>query len=80
MSETHFALSLLLGGGPRFVRGFPPSLIVGITTQSVLLVPHFGSHCVHFKYTSVCSLVLFLLLFVLEALGGGRAIFYFIII
>lgn len=59
MSETHFALSLVLGGGPRFVRGFSPSLNVGITTQSVLLVPHFGSHCVHFKYTSVCSLVLF---------------------
>lgn len=79
MSETHFALSLVLGGGPRYVRGFTPSFDVGFITQSVFLVPHFGSHCVQVKYFCVfiCSCLLF---FVLEALGGGRVTFYFIII
>jgi len=42
MSGTHFALSLILGGGPRFVRGFSPSFDVGIVTQSVFSMPHFG--------------------------------------
>lgn len=78
MSETHVALSLVLGGGPRFVRGFSPSLNVGIITQSVLLVPHFGSQCVHVKYFCV-FISSFFLLSVLEGLGGGRAIFYFIV-